>query len=229
MLDYAESTLTGEQVALADAIPGVYYKCLYCPDLVYKKAANSSKVTVHWCHVLGASEDSCPGKSNHTRLIYYLRHILSKNKTLSVKARHSDFSSAYCLGSFIVDFSFPEYDDVKIEHRDKSVIWDVALLLDGVVVAGVEAYYSHKTIDDRSRLLVPWLEVSMSVLDESLQFVSMHRMHGTRKRCRCELPVVPKPPVPRFVGRTKSFAELRPETVQQWAEIKAILARQNKA
>lgn len=190
ILDYAYDPETRQTVALDAAVKGKYYLCFVCNEPIYKKASESNKVAIHWCHVSGTSENSCPGLSNHDKIIKYLAEHLKKHKYIEVSATHRVFSGVGCSGRFSAKFVFPEYDDVATEYRDGDVIWDVALLASGLVVAGVEAYYSHRTQDDRSRLLVPWLEVALpSFVPDGqplLQLVSHQRLHGSRKRCICE-------------------------------------------
>lgn len=188
--DYAYNLLDDDVVSVDDAVVGRYYRCMMCNEFVYKKAAESEKIRTHWCHVAGTSDNSCPGLSSHGRLIHYLCKILKVQNYLDVCAEHRVFQRVSCSSSFNVRFQFPEFDQVLVEYRHGDVIWDVALLRAGVVVAGVEAYYSHRTVDDRMRSLVPWVEVSLRryVPDGELPLalVSYHRMHGTRKKCRCE-------------------------------------------
>lgn len=190
ILDYAYDPVTRETVALDDAVKGKHYSCFVCNEAVYKKASESERVAMHWCHVAETSENSCPGLTNHGKLIKYLAEHLKKHNEIEVSAVHRKFSGVNCSGRFSAKFVFPEYDAVVTEYRDRDVIWDVALLASGLVVAGVEAYYSHRTHDDRSRLLVPWLEVALpSFVPEGeplLRLVSHQRLHGSRKRCVCE-------------------------------------------
>lgn len=235
--DYAYNLLDDNSVSIDDAVVGRYYRCMICNEFVYKKAADSATIRTHWCHVVGTSDNSCPGLSTHGRLIHYLAKLLLNQDYLDVHAEHRVFQRVTCYSSFNARFQFPEFDQVVVEYRDGDVIWDVALLRAGVVVAGVEVYYSHRTPDNRARSLVPWLEISLRRYvpegEHALALVSYHRMHGTRKKCRCERrlsQVSPGMPVGfKLLERQTQTIQATRSDAERLSQLQARLARDGVA